>query len=635
MVGYFDMGGYKITNLAAPVAGTDAANRTFVEGVFTSEVPVFYRRWSKTAVGGETSLSGTDDNGISLSYVAGSEKVFINGALQVRGIDYSGTTGTTLTGIPALIAGDIVEVHSSSSYTVGTVPDGSVTNAKVDGGAAIQYSKLALGNSIVDADVNSAAGIATSKLSFTQAGTGAVARTVESKLRDVVSVKDFGAVGDGVTDDTAAIQAACNAIVASGGGTLHVPKGVYRISSLISVLCNAQQHFRLTGEGRYVSTFDFSTGSNLGFLFRSTSTTPNQLPSFEVSDIGLITSRDNAGTALWFDYASDQNIDASCCVSDVFIGQNIDRISDQGSGYGYWTTGIRTSNCRNGEVRNVHAYGELNKPPGSAYGIRLELESTAFVISDCLFLEFATGISVVGTTEGVYIDNTDCVYCYYGAYADIASGAEPQFTAVGCSFNCSNAGVWLKNFQQSVIADSLFYAAGALHTGSWPNWTGVLIQGANSRFNKVVGCTFTKENGRTGDITSGIDFNQGRCYSATGNHFFGFSGNELSYGIQVRSGVSNVRIGDDQVFEHVTSRYDNNGTTAIRQPIVQRLASVYTSGDTVTFPQAFTTTPVVTAIHQGTNTAVNVTVSAVTSSSFVVNHNGGGSVAISWVAVGD
>lgn len=45
---------------------------------------------------------------------------------------------------------------------------------------------------------------------FIQAGTGAVARTAQDKMRDAVSVKDFGAAVDGSTDDTSAFQAALN-----------------------------------------------------------------------------------------------------------------------------------------------------------------------------------------------------------------------------------------------------------------------------------------------------------------------------------------------------------------------------------------------------------------------------------------
>lgn len=61
-------------------------------------------------------------------------------------------------------------------------------------------------------------------LTFTQSGTGAVARTVHGKLLDTVSVKDFGATGDGVTDDTAAVQAALD----SGADVVVFPAGTYR-----------------------------------------------------------------------------------------------------------------------------------------------------------------------------------------------------------------------------------------------------------------------------------------------------------------------------------------------------------------------------------------------------------------------
>jgi hypothetical protein len=67
-------------------------------------------RWTKTAAGGETSLSGNDDNAVSLSYTAGTEQVYLNGVLLARGSDYTATNGTTITGLTALAASDIAEV---------------------------------------------------------------------------------------------------------------------------------------------------------------------------------------------------------------------------------------------------------------------------------------------------------------------------------------------------------------------------------------------------------------------------------------------------------------------------------------------------------------------------------------------
>ncbi len=69
---------------------------------------------------------------------------------------------------------------------------------------------------------------------FLQAGAGSVTRTVQEKLRDVVSVRDFGAVGNGVADDTAAIQVALTAL--SGAGVyLYFPPGRYPINSRVIV----------------------------------------------------------------------------------------------------------------------------------------------------------------------------------------------------------------------------------------------------------------------------------------------------------------------------------------------------------------------------------------------------------------
>ena len=145
---------------------------------------------------------------------------------------------------------DSISTDSDRAVTTNHIRDNAITTAKIATNAvttaklddsSVTSAKIA-NNTIVNEDVNSSAGIVATKLSFTQSGTGAVARTVDSKLKDVISVKDFGAVGDGVTNDTAAIQAAIDyadslgtGLTTSSGVGIYFPEGTYYVASTIQI----------------------------------------------------------------------------------------------------------------------------------------------------------------------------------------------------------------------------------------------------------------------------------------------------------------------------------------------------------------------------------------------------------------
>jgi len=88
--------------------------------------------------------------------------------------------------------------------------------------------------------------IDSSVVTYSPTGTGAVDTTVQAKLRESVSVKDFGAVGDGVTNDTAAIQAAFTAITEFS--TLYIPAGNYLVTSELDL--TGKKNFSIKGEFR-------------------------------------------------------------------------------------------------------------------------------------------------------------------------------------------------------------------------------------------------------------------------------------------------------------------------------------------------------------------------------------------------
>ena len=99
-------------------------------GSISSTAAIF--RYKYTAAGGETSESGLDDNGITLSYIAGKEQVYLNGVLLVRGTDYTASNGTSIASLAALTAGDILEIITFTAFDLATAIDKALFDAKGD-----------------------------------------------------------------------------------------------------------------------------------------------------------------------------------------------------------------------------------------------------------------------------------------------------------------------------------------------------------------------------------------------------------------------------------------------------------------------------------------------------------------------
>jgi hypothetical protein len=180
----------------SPVEGTDlfvVVQDNVTKKAYASDIQTYVGfEEFQTATAGQTVFNLT-----TMTYAAGANnlQVFVDGLNQYVGTSYLETDNNTVTFTQGLHQGALLKFSTVQTQTSLVTSAGAVT--------------------------------------FLQAGTGAVPRSVQSKERDIVSVKDFGAIGDGVNDDTAVIQAAVTSM--SEGGILYFPPGKYRLTDEITI----------------------------------------------------------------------------------------------------------------------------------------------------------------------------------------------------------------------------------------------------------------------------------------------------------------------------------------------------------------------------------------------------------------
>lgn len=362
-----------------------------------------------------------------------------------------------------------------------------------------------------------------SGMPFTQTGTGAAARTVDAKLKDVVSLRDF-VVGDGGTNDTSAAQNAINQAATAGVPLLW---DVQVVTTAPLTVTDKSLFIQGVGGKLIVSH------SGKGIVY--TSTTRNN----RVGIRGLTITTTAGANAIDITFPSTPSLDqVEVILSDLEIS-------------GTWTAGpIRLENVTNPVLNSCELEGALGT---TLYGVSLEGQCLDAAVTNCRIYLVDTAVKLGGTSEGLAIDGLTAVTVEYGVKAETA-GYEPWLAVTNSHINALTACIQTDNRAQSVFSHLLLYANS---TAVRANWTGIKLSGTvSANYINIGNVVFNKASSTAACI--GVQLVNADYVGIDGCAFM-----STDVGIDYDAASTGLRIGTTNRFVGVTTQLQRAGVSQV------------------------------------------------------------------------
>ena len=357
--------------------------------------------------------------------------------------------------------------------------------------------------------------ISSNLITFIQSGTGAVERTVESKLRDTVSVKDFGAVGNGVADDTTALNLALAAST-----FVVIPTGTYAISSTVTIPANTtliiQGTIRPFSNPATGIPFFKITGSNSSVIFEGGKID------------GISTVYSNFVTGI---YASGG---ATTRLSNITVTNgNFQNIGIDNAG-----TGIDYDGISNGKITGnlIENCGQISNLTFAGSGIYMQYCTSILVDGNTINRVGASGIINSGGVNCVITNNkldTITLFGFKGGYIPAVATTTSNVTPTVNSFSVAYSAAALRNLQvgQAVLVMNAAYPSALGYIGAITNNTTYLTIFLNAPMNVVPDSGVSVQTLETGTVyadntvrftgDNGWDINGWANITVVGNNLYG------------------------------------------------------------------------------------------------------------------